>query len=190
MIETLQAVRQDIDTRLSQAAKDRHSPMHTPAVATGDAELRVMVMRAWDADTATLRLHTDARAPKAGTIGDGAPVGLLFYDAEARIQIRVRGRGRIETDGATADAAWDKASNYARRCYLALDAPGSTLASPGSGLPPDMEGIKPTDDDLEPARANFAVLLVEVEKFDWLYLAHDGHRRAVFHGDDARWVIP
>ena len=190
MIETLEAVRQDIDARLLQAAKDRHSPMHTPAVATQDAELRIMVLRGWDADTATLRLHTDARAPKAGAIGDGSPVGLLFYDPEARIQIRLRGLGRIERRGPTADAAWSKAGNYARRCYLAQGAPGSALGHPGSGLPHDMEGVKPSDEDLEPARANFAVLMVEVERFDWLYLAHDGHRRAILHGGERCWVIP
>ena len=190
MIETLEAVHQDIDARLARAAGDRHSPMHTPVVATLDADLRVMVMRGWNPELATARLHTDARSPKVNAIGDGAAVGLLFYDPEARIQLRVRGQARIEVDGPVADAAWAKANNYARRCYLATGAPGSTLSHPGSGLPEEFEGVKPTDADLDPARRNFAVLLVEVEKFDWLHLAHDGHRRAILDATGSRWIIP
>ena len=190
MTVTLEAVRQDIDARLAQAAVDRHSPMHLPVVATHDAELRVMVMRGWNPELDTVRLHTDARSPKVDAIGGGAAAGLLFYDPEARIQLRLRGQARVEVDGPVADAAWAKANNYARRCYLATRAPGSTLSYPGSGLPEEFEGVKPTDADLDPARRNFAVLLVEIEKFDWLHLAHDGHRRAIFDGSGARWVIP
>ena len=190
MTDTLEAVRQDIDARLAQAAKDRHSPMHVPVVATHDAELRVMVMRGWNAELKVVRLHTDARSPKVDAIGDGALVGLLFYDPKPRIQIRLRGQGRVEVDGPIADAAWAKANNYARRCYLATGAPGTTLSQPGSGLPDEFEGVKPTDADLVSARRNFAVLLIKVVRFDWLHLAHDGHRRAIFDTMGQRWVIP
>ena len=40
MYETLEDIRADIDRRLVRAAKDRKSPMHTPVVATADADLR------------------------------------------------------------------------------------------------------------------------------------------------------
>ena len=43
-----------------------------------------------------------------------------------------------------------------------------------------MEGRKPTEAELEPARGNFAVLLVTLEELDWLHLDHAGHRRARF----------
>ena len=191
--ETLDDVREDIAQRLTRAAADRKSPMHTPVVATSDADIRVMVLRAFDRESMTLRFHTDVRAPKSRVIGSGAPVGVLFYDKGAKIQIRCRGEGRIEHEGSAADAAWEASTNFARRCYLG-EGPGAASDAATSGLPPEMEGVQPSEDDVQPARENFAVLLVKLEHFDWLYLAHTGHMRAQVTGDlatgEARWVAP
>ena len=195
-IETLAAAQDDLVARLQQAARDRRSPMHMPVVGTADGALRMMVLRACDAELAQLRFHTDARSPKVATIGDGAPVNLLAFDPAAKIQIRAQGLGRIATEGPLVEAAWAEASAYARRCYLAEAAPGSPVAAPVSGLPAAVEGIRPDEATLLPARANFAVLLVSLTRLDWLYLAHDGHRRAQFvrSAPDAAWqgiwVVP
>ena len=51
----------------------------------------------------------------------------------------------------------------------------------------DTFGIRPLEEQLGPARANFAVLLVRLERLDWLHLAHDGHRRAQFQRQDSTW---
>ena len=193
---TLDGVLADMAASLGQAAKDRHSAMHMPVVGTADGDLRIMVLRACDPGFAALRFHTDARSPKAGKIGSGAPVSLLAYDPAAKIQIRARGTGRIETHGAVADAAWSQANAFARRCYLAESGPGTPVARPVSGLPGEVEGIRPSEEQLVPARENFAVLLVTLTSLDWLYLAHNGHRRAKFSRGDAdqpwqgTWVIP
>ncbi|WP_435418090.1 flavin-binding protein [Parerythrobacter aurantius] len=190
---TLDAIRTDFENRLFAAANDRRSAMHTPVVATADADARIMVLREFDPATATLRFHTDLRAPKAGVIGEGAPVGVLFYDREAKVQIRTRGHGRICADGPVVDAAWSTGTNFARRCYLGAG-PGTVADGPTSGLPPEFEGHEPDDLQLVPARANFAVLLVTLEELDWFTLAHTGHRRAQFVRTDGcwqgRWVTP
>lgn len=186
MIDTLQAVRADIDRCLANAANDRRSPMHSPVVATADADARVMVLRAFAAETMTLRFHTDARAPKAAVIGESAPVGVLFYDREAKLQIRTRGTGRIATGGQQVDAAWTESTNFARRCYLG-EGPGSAADGPSSGLPPQFEGVEPDDAQILPARENFALLLVTLEELDWFTLAHTGHRRARFRREDSGW---
>ena len=166
--------------------------MHAPVVGTADGDLRVMVLRAFDADAWTMRFHTHARSPKVDAIGGGASVSVLLYDPEAKIQIRARGTGRIERSGAQADAAWNEANNFARRCYLAERAPGAAASGPTSGLPAEVEGIEPSDDQLTGARENFAVLLIALEQLDWLYLDHTGHRRAQFdlRNETARWVVP
>lgn len=189
MLDTLAAVRTDIDARLAQAARDWQCPMHTPVIATADADARVMVLRHFDPAAKVLRFHTDARAPKAGVIGEGAPVGVLFYDQPQKVQIRCRGTGRIVRTGAEVDAAWLASSRFARRCYLG-EGPGSATPVASSGLPAAFEGVEPGEADLIPARANFALLLVEVTSFDWFRLAHTGHSRAVFDQDGARWVTP
>lgn len=194
MFETLDQIEADIRKSLAEAVSNRRSPMHTPVVGTADADVRMMVLRAWDPQAGTLRLHTDSRSPKVARIGKGAPVGLLFHDPDAKIQIRARGQGRILTQGELVEQAWAASSEYARRCYLAIAAPGSPADAPTSGLPAEVEGIRPSEEQLLPARENFALLLVKVTEFDWLHLAHDGHRRAQFRRDGAGWqgcwVVP
>lgn len=190
MLDSLDQVRADIVARLERAARDRRSPMHTPVVATGDANLRVMVLRHFDRETWTMRFHTDLRAPKVAGIGDGASVGVLFYDQPGKLQVRCSGKGRILRNGPVADEAWSSSDNFARRCYLG-EAPGAVSEVPTSGLPPEFEGIKPTDEQLVPARENFAVLLVEIEQADWFSLDQAGHRRAIIEKNgDGRWVAP
>ena len=195
MLTSLDQVRADIHARLAKAAKSRKSPMHTPVVATTDADARVMVLRAWDREARTLRFHTDARSPKVAAMRADGRVGVLFYDAPQKVQIRCRGTASVEQEGARADAAWGAASAFARRCYMGAG-PGSEAAEPTSGLPASVEGHEPTAQDLLPARENFAIVLVQVASADWLYLAHTGHRRAridLTGNDDAggsTWLTP
>lgn len=193
MFATLEDVRTDCRNRLIRAARDRKSPMQTPVVVTGDVDARVMVLRAFDAQGWRLRLHTDARAPKAKVIAADSRVALLFYDKSAKIQIRTRGVGEIRAIGPEVDAAWAASTNFARRCYLG-EGPGAASDAPTSGLPPAFEGVEPDDAQLVPARENFALLVVRLTGLDWLYLAHTGHVRAQFNrtGDawEGRWVTP
>ena len=196
MFATLDAVLADAAAHLTRAARDRKSPMHVPVVGTGDGDLRMMVLRACDPGIGLLRFHTDARSAKTATIAANGVATVLAFDPEAKIQLRLGGPARIETAGPVADAAWAAASEYARRCYLAVGAPGSPTDQPGSGLPQEVEGIRPSEEQLLPARENFAALLIEATRLDWLYLAHDGHRRAQFvrsgpgHDWQGTWVIP
>ncbi|RPF72853.1 flavin-binding protein [Aurantiacibacter spongiae] len=168
--------------------------MHAPVVATADARARVMVLRAVtrgaDSGRLTLRFHTDARSPKVGVVTRDPRIGVLFYDADAKVQIRVRGRGRIERDGPVADAAWEESTNFARRCYLAEAGPGTPADAPTSGLPDWAEGIQPSDSQIAPARQHFAVMLVDLYELDWFYLDNDGHRRARYADGTWTWVVP
>ncbi len=194
MFESFSQIQRDFADRLAIAAGDRKSPMHTPVVTTADVDSRVMVLRDYDASTSTLRFHTDARAPKVNVIEEDPRVSVLLYDQPSKIQIRASGVGRIERDSVLAQRAWDKSDNFARRCYLGAG-PGSHSDSATSGLPAQFEGIEPTDEELIPARPNFAILLVELTKIDWFYLAHTGHVRAQFEKDESgewagRWVAP
>lgn len=195
MLETLDEIRADCANRLIRAARDRKSPMHTPVIVTADVDARVMVLRAFDAQAWRLRLHTDARAPKAAAIAADPRVAAVLYDKGAKIQIRLRGTGRIETQGSVTDAAWAASTNFARRCYLG-EGPGAASPIPTSGLPSQFEGVEPDDAQLVPARDNFAVLLIDIAELDWLYLAHTGHVRAQFTRTDegagwaGRWVAP
>ncbi|MGB3469569.1 MAG: pyridoxamine 5'-phosphate oxidase family protein [Erythrobacter sp.] len=194
MFDNLDDVRTDLTNRLIRAARDRKSPMHTPAVVTSDVDARTMVLREFDASAWTLRFHTDTRAPKVAPIEADPRVAVLFYDKGAKIQIRVRGTAEILRDAPMTQTAWDNGSNFARRCYMG-DGPGAASDIPTSGLPPELEGVEPSDEQLIPARDNFAVMLITLSELDWLYLAHTGHVRTRFTLSDGGewqggWVAP
>ena len=182
---------------LGLGASDRRSPAHTPVVATidakGDPSQRVMILRDFDAHGRRLRFHTDRRS---GKISQDGPASLLFYDPDAKIQLRLSGLARIETDGAECDAAGTRPTLFARRCYMADAGPGEASHLPTSGLPRWIEGKQPDEDQIAPARANFALLLFEFDRMEWLYLANQGHRRASWQWDEAHeewkgsWLVP
>jgi hypothetical protein len=181
---------------LVRGGADRRSPIHTPVVCSVDGEglpqARVMVLRKADPATATLRFHTDARSPKVAQL-DGRPVAVLAYHAGENIQLRISGVARVNRDGAMVDGIWQQSTLFARRCYLAEQAPGTPLPGPASGLPAWIEGQQPTADQIVPARANFAVVMVDVTAIDWLHLANSGHRRALFRARDGwagAWTAP
>ncbi len=189
MYEDFGEIRADVTDRLTHAVTDRSVSMHTPVVATADADARVMVLRGVERGGWLLRFHTDARAPKVAAILRDPRIAVLGYDKQAKIQLRMRGRARIERDGARVEEAWAESTNFARRCYLG-DAPGQSSPVPTSGLPEAFETSEPADAQLVPARPNFALLMVEVEEIDWFSLAHSGHRRALLTPDEARWIAP
>jgi pyridoxine/pyridoxamine 5'-phosphate oxidase len=181
---------------LTRGGADRRSPIHTPVVAsvsaTGAPDARVMVLRAADRATATLRFHTDARSPKCADL-DGRAVSVLGYHPGEAVQMRVAGTARVVRQGPDVDHIWATSTPFARRCYLVEAAPGSPLAAPASGLPAWVEGRKPEVEELVPARANFALVMIDVGEIDWLHLAQAGHRRAVFRADNGwqgQWVVP
>jgi pyridoxamine 5'-phosphate oxidase len=186
--DDLAAIAADLWVRLGQGKTDRNAPFHTPVVGTADGEMRVMVLRHVDARAGVLRFHTDIRSPKAAAVGGGAPVSLLFYDAAAKLQLRCSGIGTVVKDGPVADAAWGASAPSSRRCYLAALGPSSSAAQPTSGLPAAFEDRLPTLAESEAGRGNFAVLLVTLTRIDWLYLAHDGHRRALFQRSGDQWA--
>lgn len=195
-IDDLDGVLRDITQRLYDGATSRHSAMHMPVIGTADGDLRMMVLRGCDPELSNLRFHTDARSPKAADVGRGAPLGMLAFDPEAKVQIRARGIGRIEHDSAAADAAWAASDAYARRCYLAELPPGTAMPQATSGLPSAVEGIRPDEAQLRPGRSNFAILLLTLTSLDWFSLAHSGHRRARFERGGAgepwqgTWIVP
>lgn len=183
-------------TMLVRGGADRRSALHTPVVtsvtADGLPDARVMVLRKAERAAAMLRFHTDARSPKALAL-DGGPVTVLGYDAGASVQLRIGGVAHVLTDGEEVDAIWSASTAFARRCYMATHAPGTVLEAAGSGLPADVEGRMPSEDELVPARANFAIVKVHVTAIDWLHLAASGHRRALFRSEDGWrgcWLAP
>jgi pyridoxamine 5'-phosphate oxidase len=196
--DDLSSVCADIWQRLVRGKADRHSPFHTPVVASVNAsgvpQQRVMVLRKVDQSAGTLRFHTDVRTPKFDQLIENAAISVIGYDAGAKIQIRITGKARGTNKGMEADAAWEASTPSSRRCYLAEMSPGTQIEVPTSGLPLHVENRVPTVIETLPARRNFAVLIVDIDQIEWLYLASDGHRRAVFTRTvdtwSGQWLVP
>lgn len=195
--ETLSEVLDQMIALWMGAVKNRHSTLHTPVVATATANTpspRIMVLREVTPGCARFRFHTDQRSQKVQHLDEGGPIAVLGYDPEHRIQLTVRGIGRIEHEGEASDAAWAASAPSSRRCYLAAHAPGTPVDLPTAGLPDHLLSRAPTIAESEAGRENFAVLLIDAQELEWLMLTSCGNRRAVFtrQGDDwhGQWITP
>ena len=203
----LPAYYNDLDASFAEAwnvveagVTDRKSPAHTPTVGTVDADgtpqLRIMILREVSRDSRSLRFHTDARSDKITQLQRGTAASVLVYDAAAKAQIRLSGRAHIAADGDVADMAWSGSTPFARRCYMAEAAPGTSITQPSSGLPEWIEGKQPEEEQLTDYRGNFAALMFQADSIEWLYLANPGHRRARWHWDQTQnlwlgnWLVP
>ena len=184
---------------VADGASNRQAAAHHPVIASVDNEgsphQRVMILRQVDWAARQLRLHTDVRTDKVTQFHKNGAVSALIYDEPAKLQIRMSGIARIAPDDIS-DAAWNSSTAFARRCYMAEGGPGARSTLPTSGLPGWIEGKQPDEEQLASARSNFAVLLITVDRIEWLYLANSGHRRARWCWDDAdqqwsgTWLIP
>ena len=198
MPDDLETILTDIWTRWGRGRADRRSAFHTPVVASvsqsGSPEQRVMVLRHTDRSGGTLRFHTDIRSGKVAQVTDNSVVSVIGYDAGAKVQIRASGTAQIITTGTLPDTAWAATSTSGRRSYLTTLAPGSISDHATSGLPEAYETTVPTLPESEAGRANFAIIIITLDGFEWLHLASTGHRRATFTrtGDtwSGVWLIP
>jgi hypothetical protein len=59
-----------------------------------------------------------------------------------------------------------------------------------SPLPPGSALDKPVHTPERGTREFFAIVIASVTAIDWLELHADGHRRAAFDGNGARWLVP
>jgi pyridoxine/pyridoxamine 5'-phosphate oxidase len=194
----LDALRREVWQLLSEAVRSGKAPFHTPVLASADAagapRARTVVLREADAAHRRLRFHTDARSHKVAELTGDPRVELVFYDRERRVQVRAGGAATVHRGDDVARAAWEEATLWARRCYLASPGPGSPAGAPTSGLPAELEERAPAAMESEAGLAHFAVVRVEVTQLDRLDLHHTGHRRASWRWDGegwrGTWLIP
>ncbi|MEO0587157.1 MAG: pyridoxamine 5'-phosphate oxidase family protein [Planctomycetota bacterium] len=173
----------DAWARLLRGAHSARHAFHTPVIATTDSsepDARVVVLRQAVPAERILLCHTDARSPKAAHLAHNPRASWCFYDAKAKLQLRCWGHTTVHTADALADARWDASGMSSRRCYLAPHPPGDPADHPSPNLPDHVRGRIPDAPETAPGRPHFAALQTVVDRIDWLYLHHAGHRRAQF----------
>ena len=172
---------------LARGVTDRRHPFHTPTLATigpdGGPRARTLVLRAFDAERRTLRLHADARSGKVAELLAEPRCALHGYDPTAGTQLRLEGRATVHGEDEVSAAAWAGSREMSRMCYA---------VQPGPGTPVEAPPAAPRD--AAAGEENFRAILLRFEVLEWLDLDAKGHRRARFdwHGGDmdATWLVP
>jgi pyridoxamine 5'-phosphate oxidase len=189
---TLPAVLDGLWERIGSALDGRWGPWALPTLVTvaddGSPRARVLALRAVDPLARRFVFHTDARSDKLREVAAEARVAVLFFDRDAAVQARFDGTCEIHHADPLAAAAWRDVSGL-RRAACAVEAePGSPLdaAQPYATL---AAASSP-----DAGFTNFAVLTIEVDAVDWLWLGPQDMRRARFawiagHWSSS-WIVP
>ena len=141
-------------------------------------EVRTLILRAAEREGGTVDVHTDAAAAKVAQLSADPRAALVLWDADASLQIQVRGSVEVVT-GAGADAAWERVPEDARHHYGGEPEPGRPIAGPDAYRP----GAE---------RGRFAILRLRIETMEALRLG-EPDLRAVFRRGDGfagEWLAP
>lgn len=193
----LENILQDCWHWLKDGADSAMHPFHCPSISTMNGispEIRTVVLRKVIAEEKTLIFHTDYRSPKIDQIYKNNNISWLFYDAKSRIQLRIKTLATIHHKDEITLKRWNDSRLESKKCYLVPQAPSSLASYPGDGLPEHIERKDLNEVSLKMGYDNFAVVKNIVSQIDWLFLKHDGHRRAQFilgeHEVEKFWLIP
>ncbi len=194
---SLQTLLASIWEALQNGARKRTHPFHTGVLASisnGAPQARTVVLRKVIPETRTLIFHTDRRSQKISELKDNPNISWLFYDSQARVQLRLSGTATLHHSDELADTQWQNTQLLSRRCYLSI-APLTILSEPRSGLPDWLLKRNPTHEESEAGRENFTVVETQIHSIDWLLLNSSGHQRAKFIWQAtgeviANWVVP
>jgi hypothetical protein len=181
-LATLPEIEAALWQQLGAAVTDKSHPWRAPVLATvnvdaGDA--RIVVLRELVQAQRQMLFYTDERAGKVAQLLNHPRGTVLMWSPTLNWQLRCHVRLTLEMSGLSASSRWARIKlTSASKEYLSAMPPGAPLAHvlhSGSGAV---------------ARDYFAVISAEIELMDWLELHPDGHRRAIFDPQGARWVQP
>ena len=188
---------------LELGTTDRRSAFHAPVVASVDLQsnpsARTMILRNVDRDSRTLAFHSDIRSAKIAQWRADPAACVIAYDANNKIQLRLTGVVTVHADDEVANRAWQDSRAMSRLTYCVDDAPGTEIITPMTLPAPKLDIVNDVSDqeaDQVPdlGRENFCVVTVHVTSIEWVYLAAQGNRRALFSWPDgilqSAWLQP
>lgn len=193
----LEEILQNCWHRLINGAISAKHPFHCPSIATINGnfpEIRTVVLRKAIPEEKTVIFHTDYRSPKIEQISVNNAISWLFYDAGARIQLRLKTFATIHHCDEISLKRWNESRLESRTCYLVHPSPSTKAELPTDGLPENIDYASLTEENVALGYENFAVIKNRVTEIDWLFLNREGHRRAKFVLGESEvekyWVIP
>ena len=196
---SLEETRKEIFSLLFQGVKKRKSNFHNLVLNTVDLhnkpDARTVVLRSFSQEDLTIGIHSDNRSEKVEHLKSNNFTCLVFYDDQKKIQLRIRGTTNLEK---SKKESWDKLSNWSKRCYLTSKPPGEVSNNPTSGFPNKFESEAPSSEEARKGFENFTVIRIFIDEIEWLFLASQGHRRALFNINrdnsnlsiESKWLVP
>jgi len=184
---------------IQRGVKDRKSGFHNFVLATSsfknEPDARTVVLRGFDSKKMEISFHSDLRSEKINQLNKNKNVCLVFYDEKKKIQLRIRGKKNIKK---SFHEAWNNLTNWSKRCYLTINPPGQESEKPNSGFPEEFAFNAPSLEETKDGFKNFGQIRVNINEIEWLFLASQGHRRALFevikNGSkfliEGKWLIP
>ena len=161
----LKTLRTEAWRRLVRGVHDRRAPARHPTLATvspkGQPQLRTVVLRAVDTESATVRIYTDLHSSKVSDLRGTPTAALHIWDNAARLQLRLHADVCILT-GAEVATLWAQLPDAGRRTYGSYPPPGQPIS--------ESLAYKKA-----PTQSAFAVLHLIVMEMDILHLGTE-HR--------------
>ena len=173
------AIWQELERALTERQHSWRYPVLASVDAAGAADARTIVLRDVEAAHQRLAFYSDSRSPKVQQLCADPRATLVVWSPTLSWQLR------MSVTVEALDNGLDVSSRWAR---LKLSPAAQDYLSP---LPPGTP-IEPWQvaDRVRGTREHFCVLWATVKGIDWLELHGDGHRRARFDADGARWLTP
>ncbi|MEY4753252.1 MAG: hypothetical protein RJA44_927 [Pseudomonadota bacterium] len=191
-------IERQIWAELERAAHDPGHDWRRLTLATvtpeGLPDARTVVVRECDVDARQLLIYTDARSPKVRQLRQQPGAVLVACAPGWRWQLRLRCSIEVQTAGLSVASRWATIRlTPGAQDYLFPQAPGQELApdelDDDSEELPSLSGTGAHPNTI--AHHHFCVLTATVQSIDWLELAPQGHRRALFESNGRRcWLAP
>lgn len=181
---------------LGSAVEQSNSALRTPVLAsvsqnaqgTLSARSRIVVMREFDPNDRHFSLYTDARSSKVREVENHSAVSAVFYDPGKHIQLRLSGHCSIHCNDDETAKVWSILPSHNKVLYGTTPGPGTHLSA---GEAYETGNI----DAAQHSEFHFCILKVLYHQMEWLYLAREGHRRALYEWQSngtltSQWLAP
>lgn len=184
-LQSLAEIEQAVWQELERCVQERGHEWRTPVLATShfdEADARTVVLREVYAEHRELLIYTDARSRKVTQMLAQPRGVLVMWRPALGWQLRCRAMLSAEVGGLAVSSRWAQLGlTPGAHDYLSPLPPGTALEHPPEPPTPSRE---------LPPRHHFAIISAQIESVDWLELHRDGHRRALFDAQGARWLQP
>lgn len=165
---------------LKQGVVSYKNPFHFAVFTTIDDDFpaaRTVIIRGVDTENRIIKFNTDIRSPKFSQLKVSPKIVWLFYDEDLRIQMRCKAIASLHVNDEVAEKGWEEARLNCKITYTAPIAPGTCLDEPHLI---DLNRSDISDEELQYAKNNFAIIQTKVISLDWVFLHYKGNRRAFF----------